>query len=223
MKENQPKHRQLRKEQRKLARRRANREGYPAILIICEGRETEPNYIRGFCESRRINLANVTLCAGSYETDAVSLVEIARQRFETDPDYDGIYVICDDDGGPLQKARALASESLPHRDGRRISVELICSRPCIEFWLLLHFEYSSRAYRSAAEVIADLRRHVTNYEKSDPHIFKQVEVGVDRAVANAKKLRRELAASGALSPGCDMDQLIERLLSMRRPDRSTKQ
>jgi RloB-like protein len=163
------------------------------------------------------------LCAGAYETDAVSLVEIARRRFAADPDYDCVYVVCDADrGGSLEKAIALASRPMKGRDGRRITVNVVCSDPCIEFWLLLHFEYSSRPYRNAAEVTADLKRHLTNYSKSDPQLFRHVEAGIDRAVANVKRLRRELAASGAQSPGSDIDQLIGQLLRMRRSSQSIK-
>jgi hypothetical protein len=219
MKENQPKHRQLRKEQRKLARRKASRAGFPAILIVCEGRETEPIYIRGFCESRRINLAGVSLCAGTHETDAVSLVRIAQRRFAADPDFDCVYVVCDGDATSLERAAALAARPLKRRDGQRITVNLVRSNPCIEFWLLLHFEYSARPYANAGEVTRDLKRHLTDYDKADTQIFKQVEAGLERAMAHVKTLKRELTASGAQSPDSDMDQLIEQLLRMRRPDK----
>ena len=57
MRDNQPKHRQMRKEQRRLARQKASREGLPAILVVCEGRETEPNYVDGLRAHLRINAA----------------------------------------------------------------------------------------------------------------------------------------------------------------------
>jgi hypothetical protein len=53
MRDNQPKIRQMRKERRRLARQKASRAGMPSILIVCEGRETEPNYIAGFCDAKR--------------------------------------------------------------------------------------------------------------------------------------------------------------------------
>ena len=59
MRDNQPKHRQMRKEQRRLDRKKASRQGLPAVLIICEGRETEPNYIDGLRDFLRINAAAV--------------------------------------------------------------------------------------------------------------------------------------------------------------------
>jgi hypothetical protein len=216
MRDNQPKHRQLRKEQRKLTRQRANRQGFPAVLIICEGRETEPNYIRGLCEVHRINQAAVTVCDGTHETDAASLVKKARERFQLDPDFDHVYVVCDDDGQSFERALELTQPPLKNRDGRRIAIELVRNKPCFEFWLLLHFEYTARPYQDTAGVLADLRRHLTAYDKANAQIFKQVQTGLDRATAHVKRLKRELAASGANAPDSDMDVLVERLLSMRR-------
>ena len=166
MRDNQPKHRQARRQQRKLERRRASRQGMSAILIICEGQETEPNYIEGLCESHRVNRAAVDLRRGDRATDPVSLVRKARQIFERDPTFDRVFVVCDGDGN-VDDARKLAAQRLRSKDRSPLTVELIVSRPSIEFWLLLHFEYSSRPYRSAAEAIEVLRGHLPIYDKSD--------------------------------------------------------
>jgi RloB-like protein len=104
MRDRQPKHRQMRAEQRVLARRKESRAGLPAIIVVCEGRKTEPQYIRGLCEAKRINLANVNLVAGDNETDALSLVRKAQTHFRADNDYDAVFVVCDDDGAPLESA-----------------------------------------------------------------------------------------------------------------------
>jgi hypothetical protein len=89
VRENQPKHRQIRRVSRQLARKKATRAGLPAILIVCEGKETEPNYVYGLCDAHGINRANVTIVAGDGETDAVHLVQKARRRFEIDRDLQG--------------------------------------------------------------------------------------------------------------------------------------
>lgn len=218
MRENQPKHRQLRRAGRRLERRRATRAGLPAILIICEGRETEPNYLRGLCDANRINHANVTIIAGNEETDALRLVRKARRRFEIDRDFDAVFVICDCVGEDLARARGEAARPLRNVGEQVLSVELIVSRPCFEFWLLLHFEYAARHFATATSVIDLLRRHLTDYTKSDREIFAKVQTGLDQAIGNAARLKAELAGNNADSPDTDMPKLVERLMSLRRPD-----
>jgi hypothetical protein len=81
MRDDQPKHRQMRQEQRRVARRKASRAGLPAVLIVCEGRETEPNYIDGLRDHLRINAAAVHIEPGRSVTDPIGLVRNAHQRF----------------------------------------------------------------------------------------------------------------------------------------------
>ena len=215
MRDNQPKIRQMLKEQRKLARQKASRAGMPSILIVCEGRETEPNYIAGLCDAKRVNLAAVKIRPGDSATDAGMLVLKARKIFDGDREYDRVFVVCDDDGSSMERARQLAQRPLRRSDGKIIRVELIVSRPSFEFWLLLHFEYSARPYRSGAEAMADLRRHLTNYDKADPEIFYAVALGLDQAMQRAEQLKRELASTGATVPDTEFPQLVQQLLSMR--------
>jgi hypothetical protein len=216
MRDRQPKHRQMRAEQRALARRKESRAGLPVILVVCEGRKTEPHYIRGLCEAKRINLANVTLISGDHETDAISLVRKAQAHLKADNDYDAVFVVCDDDGAPLDSARRQAQVRIKNAAGKRLSVEIITSRPCFEFWLLLHFEYTARMYTNTSDVIRDLRRHLPDYEKSDRLIFPKVGAGLDLARGRALQLKRDLRSSGATSPDTQVAQLVEQLLSMSR-------
>lgn len=199
-----------------MARRKASRAGLAAILIVCEGRETEPNYIYGLCDSHGINRANVTVVPGDGETDALRLVRKALTRFALDRDFDAVYVVCDCAGEDLAGARALAASPFKNVSGKVLSVTLIVSRPCFEFWLLLHFEYLARPLPVAADVIDLLQRHITDYDKADRQIFAKVGVGLDRAIGHAARLKGDLAAVGAESPDTDMPALIEALSVLRR-------
>ena len=216
MRENQPKHRQLRRISRRLARKKASRAGLPAIFVVCEGRETEPNYVLGSCDALGINRANVIVVAGDGETDAVRLVQKAQRRFEVDRDFDAVFVLCDCAGEDLAPARELAAKQLKHVMGHRLAVELIVSRPCFEFWLLLHFEYSAQPLLSADAAIDLLRRHVTDYHKADRQIFAKVGAGLERALGHVMRLKAELAAIDALTPDTDVPRLIETLNTLRR-------
>jgi RloB-like protein len=216
VRDNQPKHRQLRRTGRRLERKKASRAGLPAILIICEGRQTEPNYLRGLCEEHGINRANVTIVSGDGETDAVRLVQKAQRRFEIDRDFDAVFVVCDCVDDTLVDAKARAARSMKNVSGEFLAVELIVSSPCFEFWLLLHFEYVTRPFQTAEAVVDALRRHVTDYDKADRLIFAKVAAGLDRALGNAARLKAELTAVGAVSPDTDMPKLVARLTALRR-------
>ena len=100
--------------------------------------------------------------------------------------------------------------------GEMVPVRLIVSKPCFEFWLLLHFEYVARPLPSAAAAIDLLRRHVTDYDKADRQVFDKVQIGLDRALGNVARLKAELAAVGTQTPDTDMPELIAMLASLRR-------
>jgi len=118
MRDNHPRRRQTRRAEQKLARAKDSRQGLPIILVVCEGTQTEPNYLRGLCEARRINAANVRIETGGSAADVLSLVKKAQALFSIDRDYDRVYVVSDDDGQPLEDARALAQKSLKTASGK---------------------------------------------------------------------------------------------------------
>lgn len=216
MRDNHPRHRQERRKSRQLERRKSTRAGLPAILIVCEGRETEPNYLRGLCEEYGINRANVTIVGGDDDTSAAGLVRKALQRFQVDRDFDAVFVVCDCVDENLTEARRLAAQELQNITGESVPMSLIVSRPSFEFWLLLHFEYLARPFRSADPIVDLLSRHVTDYDKADKQIFAKVRSGLDRALAHVPRLKAELAATGAQSPDTDMPILVQKMLSLSR-------
>lgn len=216
MRDNQPKHRQMRKEQRRLARQKASRGGLPTILVVCEGRETEPNYIDGLRTHLRINVAAVHIEAGDSVTDPVGLVRKAQRLFKGDRDYDLVYVVCDGNPGHLAAARALAARPLRNAAGATTRVQIIASCPSIEFWLLLHFEYSARPYRDAVEVQQALRAHLPDYRKNDRDIFRKSAAGLDRACQRVQQLKAELRTTGGTDPDTDMPLLVEQFRRMQR-------
>lgn len=217
MRDNQPKHRQMRKEQRKLARRKGALEGLPSVLIVCEGRETEPNYIDGLCEHLGVNRQAVKVIRGGSVTDPVGLVKKAQRLFKEDGGHDLVYVVCDGDAPHLAEARQLAQKKTLRNAARvRTHVNVVASHPSFEFWLLLHFEYSARAYPAAADVTDAIRRHVTDYEKNERNIFAKVAAGLDAACQNVEKLKIELNQTGARTPDTDFCTLVDQLAGMRK-------
>lgn len=216
MRENHPKHRQLRQHARSLKRKKASRQGLPAILIVCEGRETEPNYLRGLCDARGINRANTTIVAGDGDTDGLRLVRKAHRRFQIDRDFDAVFVLCDCAGEELTAAMAAAATPMKNAAGEMITVKLIVSRPCFELWLLLHFEYASRPFVAAQDAIEALRDHLTDYDKADRQIYAKVAAGLDRATGHVERLKTELLSIGTHSPDTDMPTLVAYLELLRR-------
>jgi hypothetical protein len=215
MRDDHPRLKQMRRDARKIARRKASRQGMPAILIVCEGRETEPNYIRGLCDYLGINRAAVQIECAEGVTDPGGLVRKAQQRFASDGGYDRVFVVCDGDTSGLAAARELARKSLRNAARELTTVQVIASHPSFEYWLLLHFEYRA-APCAAAEATRELRRHLTGFVKAEPRIFEMVEAGLDLACERADQLKRELAQIGASVPDTDMAALVRQLIEMKR-------
>ncbi|MGQ1786904.1 MULTISPECIES: RloB domain-containing protein [unclassified Saccharicrinis] len=72
---------------------------------------------------------------------------------------------------------------------------LICdSMPSIEYWFLLHFNYTTKEFVNCDEVVKDLKTHIVDYSKKKTFLkkdkwFKQLinEEGLNNAIGNASK------------------------------------
>lgn len=122
------------------ARRTETLPAKPLVLVVCEGKETEPQYLRAFiawCKNPRVNLAIVP-GAGVPLTlvdEAIRRRDDAGQRAAEEKDqnlaYDEVWCVFDVDDHP--KVKQAREKALA--EGLAVAV----SNPCFELWLLLHF------------------------------------------------------------------------------------
>lgn len=201
---------------RDLERRKSRRAPYDRVLIVCEGSKTEPNYLQEFIDCLELNSANVEV-DGSSGSSPVSVVQHAKNRYAEErrknDAFDRVFCVFDKDTH-ASYAQALdeVSRSVPRRVFSSIN-----SVPCFEYWLLLHFVFSTRSYtgtgvRSAcARLIEELHRYIPGYSKGASGLFKDLMDQTDQAVAFSKRALQEARRNGTDNPSTLMHELIEYL------------
>lgn len=218
MRDNQPKHRQLAKERSKDERKAVQRQERGTALITFEGQCTEPQYFKGLLRELRIS-SSVEIFEGNGKSDALSVVERARARFDLDP-RDRVFAVIDAEQENLAEALESCKEPVQQANRRKglpeIRIEPIVTAPCFEFWLLLHFDYTDRAFTCFSDLAPAIESKIPGYHKSDPLIFRKaggVE-GVLHALEYVQRLKRRLSESGASIPNSDIPLLIQALCDL---------
>ncbi len=183
------------------------------ILVVCEGRETEPGYLRAFQREARnarvhLEIADETGVPRTVVEQAIRLRreadDDARRQRDENLRYDEVWSVFDVDDHPhLDQAKKLAD---------RESIAVAVSNPCFELWALLHFE-DQRAHIDRKKLRAKLQRHQPGYDKSLD--FRRMHPGYDEAVRRAQALEMEAEHHGA--PGRNPTTGVFRLTeSIRR-------
>ena len=115
-----------RQKSRSLSRKKPARATFPTLLIVCEGRNTEPSYFNA------LKFKTATIEAVGQGCNTLSLVRRAQQLV-TSKAFDEVWCVFDKDDFPDQdfnQAIVLASAK-----GFRVAY----SNQAFEYWLLLHF------------------------------------------------------------------------------------
>lgn len=210
-----------------LNRRGPRREPYDRVLIVCEGSKTEPNYLRELIAHHQLSSANVEIF-GDGGSAPQSVVEHAIRLFEADPDYDSVFCVFDRDGHALfdQAVQRVLAKELFRRDGKRkigtARFETIASIPCFEYWVLLHFEYTTAPMPRFAQVLPRLRAipALRNYDKGARGLFGLTSDRIPTALDHADRANRDAHAAGTDNPTTQMPVLIrylQELTARRRP------
>lgn len=171
---------------RRPARRPPFRRPKRKILIVCEGKNTEPQYFRQFAAARRESLIDVDVAPEAGVP--LSVVRKAQQLREADrvdskragdPSlaYDAVWCVFDVDEHPHVPA---AIET-----ARQSDLLIAMSNPCFELWLVLHHRESPGMIHRH-DVQRMLKEFVPDYDK---HVsYRNHYAGYEDACKRARRL-----------------------------------
>ena len=211
-----------RKERRasSLLRTKARRAPYDRVLIVCEGAKTEPNYFKEIRDVYRLSNANIDICGEECDSDPLSVINYAIKKIKDDRDYNRVYCVVDRDKHATFDA---AMDKLRQTKlGRDITFTAIISVPCFEFWLLLHFSYTTRQFCAPGNasncelVISELNKkgRIPGYKKGALNIFTLTKDRLPNAIRNAIQLQQHNQATGTNNPATNIHELIEYLIRL---------
>lgn len=208
-------HKRRAKRAEEIKRKQATRSPYEKVLIVCEGKKTEPNYFREIRNYYRLNTANIEI-TGDSGSAPISIVRKAKELCNSENlsgiPYDRVFCVFDKDTHNSYQ-EALTEIATP-RDGAIFRA--INSVPCFEYWLLLHFVYTNRPFRGTLgaksagdQVIKELRKHIHNYSKGGNGYFDNLVAKLPQAVVNSKLALRSAKESKTDNPTTLVHVLVD--------------
>jgi hypothetical protein len=186
------------------------------FLIVTEGKQTEPNYLRALCRKLSLSTAEVVVHhpeatdPKSLTDEAIELSKARRRMAKKSyvVPYDEVWVVYD-----LEKPHDERRQLHKNQQGKQKAhgVCVASSDPCFEFWLLLHFQYTTRPFADYNQVVKSLKKHLLNYEKAS-EIQDSVLCRTPDAVKNAEKCRsHHKDCGGDGNPSTDVHLLVRSL------------
>lgn len=166
--------------------------------------------VDGKCESWYIQMLkkhspNIRIAIKPELPQKKNLDELYKKVIELSEDYEKVFWIIDMDvlikENREAKKQPASIDKLKEYwriiDRNYPNVIMIVNNPCFEYWLLLHFERTSKYYETCAQLHIQLKKHqlLANYHKTEefyirqsPDIYKRLEPLLNVAVQNAKLL-----------------------------------
>lgn len=213
-------HRHKARQPRDLRRKKARREPYAKVLVVCEGEKTEPLYFSSLKDHYGLNSANIEI-TGDCGSAPTSIFDHARQRYREESDagdpFDGVYCVFDKDAhDDFEPALDAIGRATPKH-----VFHAITSIPCFEYWLLLHFIYSTKPYTSLPgnsaghQALTDLRGFMPGYDKGNQDTFTQLQDQLAFAKSNAERSLRTAKENDTDNPSTHIHELVHFLQNIR--------
>ena len=159
-----------------------------ARVVFCVEGKTEEQYVRKLVEERYQEHVVPVFWGASHETSLRNLIETVQRRSKTDDIGEGVWIICDADENVAHVSQ-LKNWLRKNDKFHRVAV----TRPCIEYWLLLHYVDSPRCSNAKAAV-NELKGHVSGYAKGKP-LPADLLLMTDRAVKRERTLSASFGSS----------------------------
>ncbi len=214
-------HRRKAKQIRELARNKAKRNSYAKILIVCEGSKTEPNYFNELKDHLVLCSTNIII-TGDCGSNPMSVFSHGLDEYKIknnfgDP-FDKVFFVFDKDTHPDYQETINTIKSAKPKN----TFIPITSVPCFEYWILLHFVYTTKPYKNVGdnsccdELINELQKYLSNYKKGDRSVFKLILPSLSQAKIYAAKAMHESGQNNNDNPSTKVYELVEYLESIKK-------
>lgn len=185
----------------KIRGRKTRRKENEIILIVCEGEKTEKNYLNQLKDFFKLINVSINIIS-SKDSDPLKIVNFAEKKSKENF-YDKIYCVFDKD------KHSSFNDAKQKCDQRNF--EAIVSIPCFEFWVLLHFIYTTKPFGTTNSPCDELintclKEYIKNYTKN--YDFTNIiQQNLNAAIANAQKANEEAEKNNYTSSYTFMDKL----------------
>jgi len=193
------------------------------VLLVCEGTQTEPNYLMELKEYLEIDQAAIDIIpsTGSAPSSVVKYAkeEIERACAKGNP-YAKVYCVIDKDTH-LSYTSALADVKNFNESSRKNPCKtvlcVIPSVPCFEYWILMHYTQSTAVFGTGSSpcqhlIYTALRAQVPGYQKADRSFSRKIiEEKLSIARQNSAITLRSAVSAATDDPSTKMHLLIDEL------------
>ncbi|MCA0361525.1 MAG: RloB family protein [Armatimonadetes bacterium] len=193
-----------------IKRAQSSRQPRDRFLIVCEGSKTEPSYFKGLTNYLQMPASvEVITSPGSAP---ISVVDEAIKRLsKKGSQYDQVWVVFDREQWNYNPTFGVAVDKASAN-----GIAVATSNPSIEFWFLLHNEFTTRQFLNCDDVMKHLKQFLPDYAKGG-YDFRNLFENTQTACCRAEKvLQYHRAASqddsDESNPSTKVHRLAEALL-----------
>ncbi|GAB4178375.1 MAG: hypothetical protein Kow00108_14150 [Calditrichia bacterium] len=192
-------------------RKRRNRKLRRAISIIVEGK-TELWYFQLMKEAEKEDLYTIDIKPKLPQKMALDAqFNLVTEDCEL---FDYVFWVIDLD---QIIHNHLTQKLQDYRQKLKDNAFILINNPCLEFWFLLHFQNTGKHYSKCSRVITDLRKHITNYQKTEKffktnNVYKIFKPYQEKAIERAKRLSKQ--ATSLPSPKAEIYKIFEVIRKM---------
>ncbi len=158
----------------------------PYIRLFCEGEKSEPNYFNGYFKAKGFHQPNMASKPRDHSPKGVAKAAKEEykkaQKMKIPKERIFIWAVFDRDG------HTGISEAIDML--RDTAIGIAFSNICFEYWILLHYENTSRPFQNCDEVISYIHKnHDSDYGKANDH-YQRLKHKIPNAIKNAQQLAR---------------------------------
>lgn len=184
------------------------------IYILCEGadKHSEYAYLGALIKDTPIkgDKVQIELAPTKYNTGRELVEEASKKIDKKFKNIDEAWVVYDQDGYSLHKET--------FESAKEKGVKIAFSATAFEFWILLHYEYTTKQFPKSEDIIKELKdKNFIDYAKNSKDVYFLTKEKLPNAKQNAKKIRTEVEKYDGTkkiyerNPYTNLDLLIEEI------------
>lgn len=184
------------------------------IFILCEGSDKHSEYayftslLRDY--PMKGNRVQISLVPTEKNTGKELVLEAAEKLKSEYKNIDEAWVVYDQDGYTKHaETFCIAKDN---------GVKIAFSATAFEYWILLHFEYTTAFFPKSEDIIKYMKKEkYIDYAKKDGDVYNRIADKLEFAKDNARKLRKDKEKTDfgkpvyELNPYTDVDVLISEI------------